>query len=139
VFRILHRTTSWLHVHLRVNSRYVPVDEYEHGLDYLRAVDPILREFSIFKGTFEAFVLAVSDYSAIERLFEEPADADPDVLYWARRGVLLGLDSWRHMANRIITGQMEPIEMDVPYPDLHEFMKRSEQLLAQYKTAGGGQ
>jgi hypothetical protein len=139
VLRILHRSSSWFHAALRFNSKNMPEDEYEYGLDYLRAVDPILREFSVFKGTVKAFVLAVSDYSAIERLFDQPADADPDVLYWAQRGIIMGLESWRHMASLILTGKMQPIEMDIPCPDLQEFMMRSESLLKRYKTTGADQ
>jgi hypothetical protein len=139
VLRILHRTSSWLHAALRFNSSNLPEDEYEHGLDYLRAVNPMQREFSEAKDTIEAFVLAVSDYAAIERLLVQPVDTDQDVLYWARRGVTLGLESWRHMTNMITTGRIQPIEMDIPCPDLTEFMERSDLLLNQYKTAGAGQ
>jgi hypothetical protein len=139
VLRILHRTSSWLHAALRFNSSHLPVDEYEHGLDYLRAVNPIQRQFSDAKDTIEAFVLAVSDYAAIERLLEQPADTDQDVLYWARRGVTLGMESWRHMTKMILAGQMELIEMSVECPDFNEFMKRSAVLLDQYKAAGAGQ
>jgi hypothetical protein len=84
-------------------------------------------------------VLAVTDYAAVERLLEPPADADQDVLYWARRGATLGLESWRFMVNLIITGKMQPIDMAISYPDLTEFMERSEVLLALYKAAGAGQ
>lgn len=138
VLRILHRTSSWLHAALRFNSSHLPEDEYEHGLDYLRAVNPMQREFSDAKDTIEAFVLAVTDYATIGRLLEQPVDTDQDVLYWALRGATLGMESWRHMTKMILNGQIDLSEMSVQCHDLTEFMERSEALLAQYKAAGAG-
>ncbi|WP_274643863.1 hypothetical protein [Pseudomonas serbica] len=139
LLRTLHRNCSWFHAALRFNSSHLAADEYEQGLDYLRTVDPLRREFFDTNATIEAFVLAITDYAAIERLLEQPADADQDVVHWAWRGVILGLESWRHMATMILAGKMEDFAITIPGTDLKAFMQRSKGLLELYKAAGAGQ
>ncbi|WP_338924241.1 hypothetical protein V0M98_32030 (plasmid) [Pseudomonas silesiensis] len=139
VFRILHRTSSWWSAALRHGSQNLPADEYEHGLDYLRAVYPIIREFEGSKGSMETFVLSVSDYPAIESLLSLSSHPDSALLYWAKRGVVFGLESLRFMSNLISDGKMQPLELEFPCPDLAEFMKRSELLLKQYESVNSVQ
>ncbi|MBI6885872.1 hypothetical protein [Pseudomonas putida] len=133
VNQIMNRMLIWYMNELRFGGEgFLPSDEQDQALDYLRAVGPISRAAEPLKPAPLDFVGRVQDIASCERILSMTQHEDENLLYWAKKGVVLGLDGWKAMSS--LAPKIIEVFADMPgeKPNFEAFLPECERLLEAF-------
>lgn len=133
VNQTMSRALIWYMNELRIAPRgSLPHDEQDQALDYLRALGPISRAAEPLKPAPLDFVGRVQDIASCERILTMTDHEDENFLYWAKKGVVLGLDGWKAMSS--LAPKLLEVFADMPgeKPNFEAFLPECERLLATF-------
>jgi len=137
LFRVLHRHTSWIRANLGFPGSDLTAVERESYAEFLRFVDPIIARHEEDKSNLPTWIERIGNYQAIEDILQLVDHADEALLYWAKQGVALGLESGQFLARQVQEGKLPTGKMKLSLPDLNEFETQAAQLLSRYPVVIG--
>ena len=137
LFRVLHRHTSWIRANLGFPGSDLTAVERESYAEFLRFVDPIIARYEEDKSNLPTWIERIGNYQAMEDILQLVDHADEALLYWAKQGVALGLESGQLLARQVQEGKLPTGKMKLSLPDLNEFETQAAQLLSRYPVVIG--
>ena len=137
LFRVLHRHTNWIRANLGFPGNDLTEAERESYAEFLSFVDPIVAKFEEDKSSLLTWIQHIGSYQALESILQQVDHADDAVLYWAKQGVALGLESGQFLAKQVQEGKLPTEKLKMPLPDLNEFETQAAQLLSRYPIIVG--